>query len=73
MPVSLVARKNMRYGVRSYVAGEVFEARDAADAAVLVKIGMAAHTPSHSHLPDESAEPIKVRSYRRRDLTAENE
>ena len=44
--VALVALKRVLYAGQSYVAGEMFEARDDADAAVLKMIGLAEDAPS---------------------------
>jgi hypothetical protein len=44
--VALVALKRVLYAGQSYVAGEMFEARDDADAAVLKMIGLAEDVPS---------------------------
>jgi hypothetical protein len=59
MPVSLVAMKRMRYGLGAYVAGEAFEARDEADANVLVLLKLASRvdTPSSVEAPEPVSDP----------------
>lgn len=85
MPVSLVALKKLRYANQSYSAGEVFEARDAADATVLKLTKLAADAPTRqsnspapvaleepsSAEPDTESEPTHRRRYRRRDMEPE--
>lgn len=54
MPVSLVALKKLTYAWQTYVAGEIFEARDDADAMVLKMTNLAADGPVK---PEPSSEP----------------
>jgi len=84
MPVSLVALKKLTYAWQTYTAGEVFEARDDADAMVLKMTHLADDAPSQDALqPVPVPEPVDVddtegspaprrrRAYRRRVLPAE--
>lgn len=53
MPVSLVALKKVVYAGQTYTSGEVFEARDAADATVLklTKLAMDQPEPEPEPVP----------------------
>lgn len=58
MPVSLCAKKNLRYAGEAYAAGAPFEARDEADAVVLRMTGLAVDAPTPQ--PDTPVVPEPV-------------
>lgn len=59
MPVSLIAKKNLRYAGEAYAAGTAFEARDEADATVLSLTNLAYYAPTQTKEmePEPVAEP----------------
>lgn len=69
----LIARKRLRYGARTYEAGERFTARNAQDARLLIAVRRADPAPAQpaaaaaTPAPDPAA---KRRVYRRRDMVA---
>lgn len=65
--MKLIAKKRLSYCGNIYVAGDAFEARDK-DARLLKAIGKA----ENASVADAEPEPVAKRTYRRRDLRAEN-